>query len=157
MRILFFLLLVLISNISHADDFSVKIWSALSGTSDPNIYYYYHYLSDKYNKKPIQKSDSFWFNGKQSFHGINSESVFISNGTSAYNFIGIVLEGSPKDVAEKLGNNIGVQFKPVNEKEKYPIYISGSGAEILWEGKNKSKLVYKVKNHKYKFNNNPFN
>lgn len=144
------------SNFSYADDFSVKMWSALSGTSDPNIYFFYTYLTDKYKQKPTEQYDSFWFKGKQSFYGINSESVFISNGNSIYNFIGIVLDGNPKEISEKLSEKIGIKFSPIDEKAKYPTYVSLSGTEILWDGQNKSKLVYKLKNHKYKFNKQPF-
>lgn len=151
-NIIAFLLMISFLGISLAESFSVSMWSALSGNSTLDIYYYYQYLKKKFGEPYQRKDGAFWFKASESFYSLKTEDVFVSDGSSDYIFIGISVSGSPESTVKAVSFLPGFNFYKENPNDQYSKYIANSGAEVLWFGADKSKIVFVVKSSMYKFN-----
>lgn len=155
-KISLFIIGFLFSYQALAASFSHTLWDSLSGTSTANIYFLHEFLSKEYKSSPTEENGAYFFKGKKKFFGINSEETFISNGSSAYNFVGITLEGNPDVVVKQLEKALSLKFIKENPQEKYSKYYRRSGTELLWLGDKKSRLIFKISNENFKYNKNPF-
>lgn len=142
------IVIITMSGQVFANTYPQKMISVLSGNSILDVTHYYSYLQEKYGA-PYQESEgAFWFKTKENFFGLDVEETFISNGDSLYNFIGIVIKGSPEKVVEQ--KIPWISFKKQNPDDPYSLYISKDRTQLLWFGNDKSKIVFLIKNHKYK-------
>jgi len=146
------LFMVSFLSISLADSFSVSMWSALSANSTLDVFYYYHYFKKKFGAPYQRKDGAFWFKSSDSFYSLKTEDVFVSDGSSDFIFVGISVSGSPKSTVKAVSFLPGFNFHKENPNDQYSKYISNSGAEVLWLGADKSKIVFVVKSSRYKFN-----
>lgn len=156
-KLLLLILTILNINFSFAQEnmFTQKTWGVLYNLDQLNINNYYDYYKKELKKPYKQEAGAIWFkaNGK-TFFSESIEDVFISDNTSNWIFIGIVVLNNPDKVFENIKNIPGARFWKKDKNEKYSPYISNAGTEILWFGENKSKIVYKLHvGPKSKYNN----
>jgi hypothetical protein len=120
--------------------FSTTVGMAVLCLSVAEPGYFYNYLSQI--KPPVRRENgAFWFKSSDQLFGASLSEVFVSDGSTAHVFIGVVSPLPPDQLAEALaaGAPAGGNFKKRDPADKYSTWVSSFGAEIAFQGKN-SKL-----------------
>ena len=142
------ILLIFTSILVRADDTAVQVRGGVTCSSILDMEFFYFMLSKKYGA-PVRKEGAYWFKAGLAFYGQTADEVFIADGSSAWNFVGVVLSGKPPELAETIRNTpgLGMVFRKSNVDDPYSPYHSQNGSEILWFGESKSKLLCKIKSN----------
>lgn len=83
------------------------------------------------------ENGAYWFKTSAQLLGVPLTEVFISDGSSRYDFVGAVSSLSPVELAEAVSANVpaGGSFQRLNRTDRYSIFVSRIGSEIAYHGK----------------------
>ena len=128
-------------------------WVALAGAQDANFStiagaavlclddvepgFFYNYLSR--SKVPYKRElGAYWFKVTEQLYGAPITEVFVSDGSGRAAFIGMISSLAPPQLVEAItaGSPAGVTFRKVNGADKFPTFVSSTGAEVVYQGKN---------------------
>ena len=102
-----FLFLLIIQQNAFANNFNLTIKDGLLCNDVLDIELYYSLLYKKFGK-PIQKEGALWFKGNENIYGQSVEEFFISDNTSEYEFIGVIVNQKPTDLVNTLKSAPGI-------------------------------------------------
>lgn len=117
--------------------FSTTVGMAVLCLGDVEPGFFYNYMSQI--KPPARREHgAFWFKTSEQLFGAPLSEVFVSDGSTRHSFVGVVSSLPPDQLAEKVATAApaGGRFKKRNPHDKYSSFISASGAEIAFQGKN---------------------
>lgn len=120
----------------QSSNFSVTVGTAVLCLDDIDPGYFYNYLR-KTKPSARREQGAYWFTVKETLFGIPLKEVFVSDGSSEYSFIGALTLLTPDQLANALAENApaGGNFKKINPRDKYSVYVSSPGAIIAFQGK----------------------
>jgi len=117
--------------------FSTTVGMVVLCLDDVEPGYFYNYMSQI--KPPARREHgAFWFKTSEQLFGAPLSEVFVSDGSTPHSFVGVVSSLPPDQLAEAVAAAApaGGTFKKRNPADKYSTYLSASGAEIAYQGKN---------------------
>ena len=135
---LFIVLAIINSLQAQAQDstFSMTVGTAALCLDDVEPGYFYNYMT---KIKPSYKREqgAYWFKTPTQMFGAPVTEVFVSDGSSAHFFVGVVSSLPPDQLAETVaaGAPAGVAFKKLDPADKYSTYVSRTGSVIAFQGK----------------------
>jgi hypothetical protein len=98
----------------------------------------YFYNTMRQYQRPYKiENGAYWFKSSGELFGAPLTEVFISDGSSRYDFVGAVSSLSPVELAEVVSANapVGGGFTRLSRTERYSIFVSRIGSEIAYQGK----------------------
>jgi len=117
--------------------FSTTVGMAVLCLDDVEPGFFYNYMSQI--KPPARREHgAFWFKTSEQLFGAPLSEVFVSDGSTRHSFVGVVSALPPDQLAEAVAAAApaGGRFKKRNPADKYSTFVSSSGAEIAYQGKN---------------------
>lgn len=117
--------------------FSTTVGMAVLCLSDVEPGFFYNYM--RQIKPPTRREQgAFWFKTNEQLFGAPLSEVFVSDGSTQHSFVGVVSSLPPEQLAQTVAAAApaGGGFKKRNPADKYSAYVSSSGAEIAFQGKN---------------------
>jgi len=139
--LLWFLMLHGLSALAQGSTFSSTVGSAVLCLDDVEPGFFANYMSAI---KPSYKQEegAYWYKSSEQLFGAPVTEVFVSDGSSAFRFVGIVSSLPPEQLAEAItaAAPAGVVFKKLDPKDKYSIFVSPLGAVIAFHQGKKSKI-----------------
>jgi hypothetical protein len=131
--------LLLVNGVAWAQlsTFSTTVGMAVLCLSDVEPGFFYNYMSQI--KPPARREHgAFWFKTSEQLFGAPLSEVFVSDGSTRHSFVGVVSSLPPDQLAATVAATApaGGSFKKRNPADKYSTFISSSGAEIAFQGKN---------------------
>lgn len=133
--VLFFLNL----NCAWAQDstFSTTVGMAVLCIDDVEPGFFYNYMS-KIKRAYKREQGAYWFKTPGQLFGAPVTEVFVSDGSAPYSFVGIVSSLPPVELAAAVAASApaGGNFRSINPADKFASFISSTGAEIVYQGKN---------------------
>lgn len=121
-------------------NFSTRVGLAVLCVDDVEPGFLYNAL--RKTKAPSRREQgAYWFAIAEPLFGVPVTEVFVSDGSSRHNFVGVVSSLAPEQLAEAIASGAPAAgtFKRVNPADKFSPYRSAAGAQIVFHGK-KSKL-----------------
>lgn len=116
--------------------FSVTVGSAVLCLDDVEPGYFYNYMS-KLGRVNRREQGAYWFKTGEQLYGAQLREVFVSDGSSAHSFVGVVASVPPPQLIEALAQApSGGKFTQTDPKDKYSAYVSPEGAQIVFQGRN---------------------
>ena len=116
--------------------FSTTFGTAILCLDDLAPGHFYNTL--RLRQPPYKIEDgAYWFKSTEQLFGAPLTDVFISDGSSRYDFVGAVSSLSPVELAAvvSVAAPAGGSFKRLNRTERYSIFVSRTGSEIAYHGK----------------------
>jgi hypothetical protein len=116
--------------------FSTTVGMAVLCLDDVEPGFFFNYLN---NVKPPYKREqgAYWFKVTGAFFGAPVSEVFVSDGSSRYSFVGMVSSLAPVELAAAIavGAPAGGNFRSSDPADKYSIFVSPAGSQIVYQGK----------------------
>jgi hypothetical protein len=132
-------LLCLFSSLAlgQGSSFSTTVGTAVLCLDDLDPGFLYNYMAQL---KPAYKREegAYWFKAETDMFGVPVTEVFVSDGSSAHNFVGVLSSLPPDQIVEAVGNGApaGGVFIKDHPADRYSTYSSASGSVIAFQGKN---------------------
>lgn len=115
----------------------VELLSALSCNSQTTRSFYKAEFDKAYGQFKTH-SDAHWFSGKSSIYGFKIREVFVS-AIAPYNFVGVVLEATPKQVADAIqSSRLYPSNMHLNVSENK--WVSSDARQLVWHEQKYAKL-----------------
>jgi len=141
MKAVTILALTMVASFAHAhaqgSTFATTVGTAVLCLDDVEPGFFRNFMTAI---KPSYKQEqgAYWFKATADMFGVPVTEVFVSDGSSAHRFVGILSSLPPDQMAEAVNNAAlaGITFQKDNPKDKYSTYSSPSGSIIAFQGKN---------------------
>lgn len=118
-------------------DFTVQVGHAVLCLSHVEPGYFYNYLAAAFGPPYKREGGAYWFRtpGAKLWES-SAEEVFVSDGSSAYAFIGVLTPTPPQDLATALAASApaGVGFAEITPGQRYSPWRSRAGSVIAYQG-----------------------
>jgi hypothetical protein len=122
---------------AQGSSFSMTVGTAVLCLDDLDPGFLYNYMAQL---KPSYKREegAYWFKTATDMFGVPVTEVFISDGSSEHNFVGVLSSLPPDQIVEAIGNGAptGGVFIKDNPADKYSTYSSAGGSVVAFQGKN---------------------
>lgn len=119
---------------SQDSTFSTTFGTAILCLDDLVPGYFYNTM----RQRPYKIEDgAYWFKTSEQLFGAPLTDIFISDGSSRYDFVGAVSSLSPSELAAVVSAAApaGGSFKRLSRTDRYSIFVSPTGSEIAYHGK----------------------
>jgi len=143
-RLMVLLLLLMgdvLSAIGQGSTFSSTVGGAVLCLDDVEPGFFVNYMNAI---KPSYKQEegAYWYKSSEQLFGAPVTEVFVSDGSSAFRFVGVISSLPPEQLAAAItaAAPAGVVFKKLNPKDKYSNFVSPLGAVIAFYQGKKSKM-----------------
>lgn len=121
--------------------FATVIGSAVLCLDRIDPVYHYRYLHDHFADPPKQREGAYWFkSGGAALWGLPVTEIFVSDGSSRFDFVGVVMESMPDKVAEAIAQKqrLGGWSHQALNGSATPVRVAPTGAAVVYfKGKSK--------------------
>lgn len=103
--------------------------------------YFYAYLSKAFGKPSKQEGGAYWFKAGASLWGMPVPEVFVSDGSSRFDFLGVVVESKPEALADAIVQTLKIgawRYRPIQAGDT-PVRESPPGGTLVYFGQ-KAKI-----------------
>lgn len=123
--------------LAQGSSFSTTVGTAVLCLDDLDPGFIHNYMAQL---KPSYKREdgAYWFKTATDMFGVPVTEVFVSDGSTEHNFVGVISSMSPDEIVEALGNGApaGGVFMKDNAADRYSTYSSANGSVVAFQGKN---------------------
>lgn len=103
--------------------------------------YHYRYLKEAFADPPQRREGAYWFkSGGAALWGLPVTEIFVSDGTSRFDFVGVVMESMPDKVVEAIAQKQrlgGWSHQALNESAT-PVRVAPTGTAVVYfKGRSK--------------------